>query len=146
MAHKLGKAMKQKLVSIPIYYRFKENGDNIQIYILEEKEGASLVAKKDASVEVLNTKWKPNRWQTDNVLIQNSLSYNPQSGQSEVDGIKYQDNIIRECLAEWDLVDENNQPIPVSGESIDNLPPDIARAMIRAYNKLNSFDSEEVKK
>lgn len=149
MAKKLSKAVGKgkKMVSIPLYYRITDGPyDNMQFQILAREEGKKAVEKGDSSVEVLNTKWRANSWQLTNVLMQSSLSYNPQTGQHEVDLTKYQDNMLKSCLVEWDLTDEGDQAIPVTPEALDDLPPEIAKGLIRVYDRSNLVDEGEIKK
>lgn len=149
MASVLSKTLgkNKKFVSIPVYYRYKESQyDNMQFQILTNEEGLKAIKSGDKNVEVLNTKWRPRSWQINNVLIQNSQSYNQQTGNEDFDIIKYQDNIIKQCLSSWDLVDENGQEIPITPENIDDLPLEIVKYLVSTYDRSNVISTEERKK
>jgi hypothetical protein len=149
MAKRLGRSLgKSKgLVNIPVYYRWAEGKyGNDQFQVLSLEEGKKAVAAGDDSVEVLNTQWRSRSWRTMNSVSQSSYTYNPQTGMNDLDLLKYQDNLFKQCLVSWDLVDDNDQPIDITNDSLDEIPEDIVKTLIRAYDRLNVIDPEMQKK
>lgn len=149
MAKRLGRSLRKDkgLIDVPVYYRCSEGKyGNDQFQVLSLEEGKKAVSNGDENVEVLNTKWRARQWRAMNSVSQSSYSYNPQTGTNELDLHKYQDNLIRQCLVSWDLVDDNDQPIEVTNDAIDDLPEDIIRFLIRTYDRMNFIDPEMQKK
>lgn len=137
----------ETLIHIPLYFKIKINKYSVrQFKILDDEEGKKLLNQEGSGVEVLNTKWKPQTWQMNNFLLKNSTTYNQANGNNEVDFAKYQSNVFDNCLAEWDMVDEKGQPIPVSPKTIGMLPTTIAHALIRRYDSSLTIDEEELGK
>ncbi len=136
----------EHLIHIPLYYKIKKKGNIRQFRILTEDEGKELLAKGDAEVEVLNTKWKPQTWQLNTFVVKNSTSYDQASGDRTFDGIKYRENIFANCLVEWDMVDDKNQVIAINPKTIGQLPHVIAKALVGKYDEVMTIDEEEQKK
>jgi len=136
-----------KFVSIPVYYRYKDSSyGNVKFQVLSLEEGQKAVQSNEKNIEVLNTKWKPRSWQVNNLIIQNSQTYNPQTGAEELDIIKYQDNLIKQCMISWDLKDEEGNDVPITPDNIDDLPLEIVRYLVSTYDRSNIMSSEERKK
>jgi hypothetical protein len=137
----------KKFVSIPVYYRYKDSSyGNVQFQVLSLEEGQKAVQSNEKNIEVLNTKWKPRSWQVNNLIIQNSQTYNPQTGAEELDIIKYQDNLIKQCMISWDLKDEEGNDVSITPDNIDDLPLEIVRYLVSTYDRSNIMSSEERKK
>lgn len=135
------------LIHIPVYYREKKNkAGQTFIQIVDDKKAKEALDKEDKTLKIINTKWKPQTWQMYNLLINSSQSYNNLTGQNEFDGQKYQDNIFKNCLAEWDITDETGTPLPPSPQVLDQLPMHVARALIQKYDAFISMDEEDSKK
>lgn len=137
----------EDLIHIPLYFQIKKNKHGIrQFRIYKEDEAKNLMEKEDHKIEVLNTKWKPQTWQLNTHLLKNSTTYNQATGQNDIDFTKYQDNLFSTSLIEWDMVDDKNNPIPVSPTTIGQLPVAIAIELIRLYQNSTSLDEDEIKK
>lgn len=134
-------------IHIPVYYRIKKNKyGNTVVAVIDDKKAKEMLDKGNPEIQILNTKWISHTWQINNQLFSSSQSYNNVSGQSELDWQKYQDNMFKTCLVEWDMADENGNPITVTPESLDQLPFPVARELIKKYDKTDEFDEEEAKK
>jgi hypothetical protein len=137
----------ENLIHIPLYYQAKKNKYGVLQYkILSDEEGKKLVEKKDESVDILNTKWISPTWKSNNTIVRSSTYYNPSDGTNRIDWSKYQDNVFRNCLREWDVVDGEGKPIPVNSDTIGSLPSIIASALLEKYDKSISIDEDEKKK
>ena len=49
-----------------------------------------------------------------------------------------------QCVAGWDLVDSEGQPIPVTLENLDDMPTYAKRKLVTECQKYNSLSEEEV--
>lgn len=137
----------EDLIHIPIYYRVKKNKNQVrQFKVYNDEEGKKAVEDKEEGIKVLNTKWKPHAWKIDGFLQKSSTSYDQASGQNQFDYIKYRENVLSNCLIEWDMTDAKGQVIPVSQKALDYLPNVIALALFLRYESSNVMDEEEVKK
>ena len=134
-------------VFISIYYQAKKNKFGTVMYkILTEEEGKKAIEKKDASVDVLNTKWAVPTWKITTNIVRSSTYYNPADGTQRLDPTKYRDNIFRACLKEWDITDEAGVPIPLNADSIGQLPNVVAEELLRKYDQSTESDEIDEKK
>ena len=57
------------------------------------------------------------------------------------------DVMLQQTLVEWDLKDEQGQPLPITLENIRSVePPELVEAMIAETQKINGVTVEERKK
>ncbi len=67
--------------------------------------------------------------------------------QPDVDPWKLNDLMLVQTLVEWDLVDEDGQPLPITLESIHQVePPELVEEMIAYTQMINGVTREERKK
>jgi len=65
----------------------------------------------------------------------------------DVDPWRLNDLMLVQTLVEWDLVDEDSQPLPITLKSIHSVePPELVEEMIAYTQKLNGVTVEERKK
>lgn len=65
----------------------------------------------------------------------------------DIDPWTLNDIMLLQTLVEWDLKDENGQPLPITLENIRGLePPEIVEAMIAETQRINGVTVEERKK
>ena len=134
----------EALIHIPIYFKEKKNKHGHRSFvILNEADGKKSLVEENSGVDVLNTKWKPQTWQMNNHLFKNSTSYNQATGSQDIDFTKYRNNIINECMIEWDMVDGKGAIIPVNAQSIGLLPANIVNELIKQYDSMMQVDEEE---
>lgn len=137
------------LIIIDLYYQVKKNKHGQrQFRILTEKEVEDMPPLKEGEepkYEKLETRWRPQTWQTNNELLKNSMSYNKVSGGNELDWSAYQQNVFRYCLQSWNLTDNDGKPIPATLENVGMLPSNIARALIQRYDEALMIDDDEKK-
>ena len=149
MANNLLLSSETDLIVIELHYQVKQNKHGQrQFRVLTEKEAAEFpepAEGEDRPYETLVTKWRPQTWQTNNSLLKNSMTYNNVSGNSELDWSSYQQNVFKYCLAEWDVTDDQGNPVPPSIENVGLLPSVVARALIQNYDAALMIDDEEKK-
>jgi len=67
--------------------------------------------------------------------------------QPEVDPWRLNDTMLVQTLVEWDLVDEDGAPLPITLESIHAIePPELVEEMIAYTQRINGVTVEERKK
>jgi hypothetical protein len=67
--------------------------------------------------------------------------------QPDIDPWKLNDLMLVQTLVEWDLVDEDGQPLPITIESIHSVePPELVEEMIAFTQRINGVTVEERKK
>ena len=67
--------------------------------------------------------------------------------QPDVDPWKLNDTMLVQTLVEWDLVDEDGAPLPITLESIHSIePPELVEEMIAYTQRINGVTLEERKK
>lgn len=97
-------------------------------------------------VHVLNTKWKEISWDDQNNILRNSVVKDQVTNKDELDNISYNDTLLKQALVEWDLKDDNGQPIPCNSETIGRLPYSILRNLMSKYEKIVFLGEDEEKK
>lgn len=137
----------EDLITIILYYKTKTNKFGVRQYkIVDEEDAKSSIAKGDKDIDSLTTKWVIPTWQSNSYIMRSSTFYSPSEGVNRLDYNKYQDNVFKTCLKEWDITDENDKVIPINGESIGNLPSIIANSLLERYEKALSLEEEDAKK
>jgi len=67
--------------------------------------------------------------------------------QPDVDPWRLNDTMLVQTLVEWDLVDEDGAPLPITLESIHAIePPELVEEMIAFTQRINGVTVEERKK
>ncbi|MCK4439239.1 hypothetical protein KAV47_09190 [Candidatus Bathyarchaeota archaeon] len=67
--------------------------------------------------------------------------------QPDIDPWKLNDLMLVQTLVEWDLVDEDGKPLPITLESIHSMePPELVEEMIAFTQRINGVTREERKK
>jgi len=67
--------------------------------------------------------------------------------QPDVDPWTLNDMMLLQTLVEWDLVDGDGQPLPITLETLHSVePPELVEAMIAYTQRLNGVTVEERKK
>ena len=67
--------------------------------------------------------------------------------EADVDPWILNDVMLLQTLVEWDLEDENGQPLPITMETLHGVePPELVEAMIAYTQKINGVTVEEQKK
>jgi len=65
----------------------------------------------------------------------------------DVDPWVLNDMMLVQTLVEWDLKDDNDQPLPITLENIHAIePPELVEAMISETQRINGVTVEERKK
>jgi len=137
----------EELITITLYYKVQTNKFGVRQYkILEEDEAKTRISEGDKNVDILSSKWLIPTWKSNSHLIRSSTFYNPSDGQNKVDWSKYQDNVFKNCLKEWDIVDENNVDVPINTDTIGSLPVVIASALLNKYESSLALEEEDQKK
>jgi hypothetical protein len=66
--------------------------------------------------------------------------------QPDVDPWRLNDLMLTQCIVEWDLVDEQDQPLEITIESIHSQSPELIEAIIQECQKINGVTQQERKK
>ena len=159
---------KNNLIDIKIYYQEIKNRGGSKIKVLSKKE-ADLIMDNNAidkknfedkeenkektfeldpsrEVHILNTKWAQASWREQNEALKDCLNKNDFTGEFEIDQLSFRDKKVKNCLKEWDIKDDSGQPVPVSPQTIDELPFDVIIALVSEYDKSTDLEEEDEKK
>ena len=153
----------QPLIAIDIYYveEKKKQGHTIYHFIHSQEdmdewlskdyyEEGDLPAGADPAkiIQKLMTAWKKLTWGDHNIIVSNALNFSgPDSNRTiEIDPIRYRDEKLKKCLKKWNVVDENDQPVPVTAENIDQLMPEISQELISSFEKTTEIGEDDIKK
>ncbi len=64
----------------------------------------------------------------------------------DVDPWRLNDLMLTQTLVEWDLIDDEGEPLPITVENIHGLEPELVERMIAFTHRLNGVSWEERKK
>lgn len=97
------------------------------------KEGAvtKILTGPNKDAQQVTTTWKRVTWKEQNELFANSCYQT--EGSIEVNSLVYRDLKLKKCLKKWDAKDEDGKDIPLNEETIGNLDPVIASALLRQF-------------
>lgn len=94
------------------------------------------------------TQWKCLTWKDHNSILSQCMKIRtgPDGKQfADYDNMLFNELQVKKCLKNWDLKNENGDPIPVTSDTIDNLPPDLGNELVSAFNQANQLNEEELK-
>jgi len=136
-----------ELVTITVFYQSKQNKFGIrQFKILEEQAAKDLLAKGSTDIDSITTKWTVPTWHTNNYLVRSSTFYSPSEGLNKLDFSKYQDNLFKTCLKEWDIEDDEGKIVSLNPDTIGSLPTVIANALLDKYDNCLRLEDDDKKK
>lgn len=134
-------------VVIVLHFEYAINKHGVRQYkILSEKDAKEALHNGNKNVDSLTTKWVVPTWNSNSYILRSSTYYNPTEGTNKIDWSKYQDNLFKTCLKEWDILDGDDKPIPVNNDTIGSLPAVIAAALLEKYEKCLALEEEDRKK
>jgi len=111
---------------------------------LIEKEQAIELKNKD-KIKILKTKWARQNWRLSNEMTRDSMTFNSATGEPMIDIFRLRDLRVKKFLKEWDLKDNNTQPVPCNEDMIDSLHPVIVSTLVDRYNQKMLPKDEEQK-
>lgn len=104
-------------------------------YYNEGSHGITVVDTPGPTSFCLQTSWKRLNWKEQNSVLSQCMV--PVKADStiylELNSIKYRELKLRACLKKWDAKDEDNKEIPLNDETIANLDPNVATALLRQF-------------
>jgi hypothetical protein len=137
----------EEFVTIVLHFEHHTNRHGVRQYkILSEKEAKDALANGSKNIDSITTKWTMPTWNSNSYILRSSTYYNPTEGTNKIDWSKYQDNLFKTCLREWDLIGDDDKPIPVNNDTIGSLPAIIAAALLEKYEKCLALEEEDRKK
>lgn len=99
-------------------------------------------------ISKLTTWWRRMTWKEQNVIFSKSLRQMAGTDgklTTDLDMIRYRDLKLKSCLKKWDLVDEQNNPIPISDDIVDSLDPTVAAELINTFERITEATEDEKK-
>ena len=134
-------------LEVTIYY--KKNGRHYTAYSSKSFEEIGLPEEEIAKFSKLTLRLKPLTWGLYNDL-QEAAMVKDNLGNRNWNYKVYKENKLRKIIIKWDATmkgeDDKMIPAPVNPQVISNLAPDIAEAILTAYDQITLIDEEEEKK
>lgn len=109
---------KNTKVDVDVYV-WEDEHDNI-----EATHDKALVPEKIDKVETVTFVFRRPTYQDSTAILRQANVRN----ENEIDFAEFQDVVLRTLLIDWNLKDEQGQPLSVRAQAISNLQPAIARA------------------
>ena len=139
---------KSELIVLKIFYR--KTGRNFIAYTEDGFKKAQLSDEKKAKYKSVEIKMKPLSWEMYNDLQDASWVNDPETNQRKFNYRQYKENKLKKLIVEWDAKKPNAkgelEPIPVNEQNIMSLSPDVAEAILEAYDVVSTLTDEEEKK
>lgn len=142
--------IKKNQKPIEIKLRYKEvptsDPDNPKIMIISDENYEKIKGTDEEKNVIINTtKWKKLTWEDQNKINEEALFFNEERNSYDVNVFKLRDARLKKSLIGWDLVDENNQPIPLNPFNINLLPDQIVNYLLEKYEGMTSLSELEKK-
>ncbi len=133
-------------IEIKVYYKIADIHGIKKIVIVEDEKAEKLLANEETAkgIECLTTKWSGLTWKEQTEISQKAFVKN-YDGNRQFDPIIYRDIILKKCLKMWDALDSNGKIVPITPESIDALPGNVAFALYNKYEEILNYTEEELK-
>lgn len=136
----------QNSIEIKLYYKYIDTEYGKKLIIIDNDKAQKLLEDKEKSktIEILKTTWNLLTWKEQNdVMNKSSHLVNPQTGERQFDFIAYRDTIVKKCLKDWNI-QENEKPIPVTSDAIDRLPGTIVTILYEKFEELIDYTEKEL--
>ena len=137
--------IKKKKETVDKNKEMKKPVNSSQEEVVKEEKKVEEIEEVNFKVFLLKTQWKILSWKQQTDITRESSYYNAQQAFQDLDIWKFRDLRIKACMISWDLKDDNNQPISVKPDVIDQLPADIVLSLVSKYDSAVSLDDEESK-
>ena len=134
-----------ELVEIKLYYKIVETENGKKLVVIDDEKAKELIEEGNKSIETIVTKWKMISWQEQNSITDAaSKEINPQTGTKIFNMSIYRQQVVRQCLKEWNLTIDG-QPAPVTVAYINKLPRDIVLNLYYKFESYSNYTEEELK-
>ena len=136
----------QNLIEIKMYYKFSEVMGTKKLEILEDDKVKEILSdsEKSKDVESITTRWKVVSWKEQNEVMDLASRGVGPGGDRQFNFLVYRDAMIKRCLKEWDLT-QNEKPVPVTPEAIDSLPGPVVVDLYQKFERVLDYTDEELK-
>lgn len=150
----------KSFVSAIIYFieETKKQGNVVRYFIKSEEDFNLWRSKgyltreenKDTKhtkfIEKLTVHLKSLTWKEQNILLSQSSKITGTDDMSQtIDPFVFRQLKLQMVLKNWDAVDIQGIPVPITNETIDNMPSDLAFEICRVYEKIFDADEEQIK-
>lgn len=130
------------VVEIKIFYKKSKRK---QYIALTEKEFEILNGQEKKGYSSLSLKMKELTWGLHNALQEDAMVDNG-LGERSFNYKIWKENKLRKLIKEWDAKDKDGKAALVTEQTIAHLSPNIAEAIIKAYDDIFLLGEEEEKK
>lgn len=136
-----------EVVNIVIYY--KKVKQNYVAYGEKDFEDLKLKDEEKSKFKVTTIKMKPLTWGLFNELQESAITRGI-NGERLWNYKLYKENRLKSLIVGWDAKKTNAkgevEAVPVNNENILNLAPDVAEAILNAYDSVSVLNEEDEKK
>jgi hypothetical protein len=136
-----------KPIELKIHYR--KVGRGYVAYSDAEFKAAELEPELRMKYKELNVKMKPLTWDLYNDLQESSFLPEDATGRKKFNFKVYKYNKLMQLISSWDAttsVEGKIVPVVLNEKNIKLLSPDIAEAIITAYDNISMVSEDEEKK
>ena len=131
------------VVDLVIYYR--EVGRKDYEAFTSDEFSTDVEEKEKDKFNQLKVSMRRMNWGTYNSIQDQATEEDALTGKRNFNYIKYKESRLKAALASWDAKDAEGKEVPITEENIKSLSPDIAEAILRAYDSDSFVDEDEEK-
>lgn len=145
------------LINLEIYYieTLRKHGHSVFQFIQSAEDFETWKNKgysfesTDKKINKLVVTMKRLTWKEHNSVVSRSLQYNMGPDQklfTRMDPVLYRELKLKTALKKWDALDDKGNPIEPTSDIIDSLAPEVAQAILDAYEKVTEISETDSKK
>ena len=139
--------VEEELLKITVYY--KKSGRHYVVYSSDVFNDIGLKQEEKDKFKSLTVKAKQLNWGLYNAL-QEAAMVSDNLGNRKWNYKVYKENKLRSIIVKWDATTTNDKGevinAPLTPQTFANLSPDIAEAILNAYDQMTLVDEQDEKK
>jgi hypothetical protein len=132
-----------EVINIKVYY--KKIAHKYLAYTDKEFEALKLKPEEAAKYDATNVSMKLLSWGLYNDLQENAMTPDG-NGDQKFNFKMFKEGRLLKLTKTWDAKDKEGRPIPINEKSILSLSPQVAEAILRAYDEVSYLQDDEEKK
>lgn len=147
----------RSLVNIDLWFieQHRKHGHSTFHFILSQEEFEEWKNKgyafdnPDKPIQKLVATFKRLTWKEHNSIVSRAIQYTMGPDNklfTRMDPVVYRELKLKTCLKKWDIKDDEGNLVEVTNDAIDSLSPDVAQALLDAFEKSTEASEEDLKK
>lgn len=133
-----------ELTEVKVYYK-KFRANIYKVHTQKEMDKLALDEEKKKTYKILTAKMKELTWGLYNELQELSIMEGQFGNEQRFNYRAFKEGRLKRLLVSWDAEDSKGTKITINDNSLAKLVPDVAEALLRAYDEISVLSEEESK-